>query len=347
MARVTIHHDVIQRMKDEMQASFDRGGALQVQVEAIGSDGFSPAGATNTAFFLPGFLLWLDRQARDQPGVYVDPYLFAEAEGLDSSFVDNLVTLLEQKRCVHVARGLDDKPDSLITPRGKAEAQALRECQVDPVARLRYARKAILEWLVARPAGTLADLADFATTRESSFLGARLSGDEISGALQYLAGKGLVEATEPGPGLRLTADGIDCATGEVSVNEYLARQSSRRDVYNISNTQGGVFGGANHTVNQTNNFGFSPGETAQLVTLAALVQQIGPTLGLPDAEQTELCEGAQALDAEATAAAPEPGRLRRAADRVMTALGGATQVTAGLTLLIENGRKAYSAVFGG
>lgn len=62
MARVTIHYDVIQRMKDEMQASFDRGGALQVQVEASGPNDFSPAGATDTALFMLSFLLWLDRQ---------------------------------------------------------------------------------------------------------------------------------------------------------------------------------------------------------------------------------------------------------------------------------------------
>lgn len=43
----------------------------------------------------------------------------------------------------------------------------------------------------------------------------------------------------------------------------------------------------------------------------------------------------------------DPSRLRRAADRVTTALGNATQVTTALTMLIEEGRKAYSAVFGG
>lgn len=347
MVRVTIDHDEIQRMRDEMQESLNRAGALQVQVEAISSDGFSPAGATTTAFFLPSLLLWLDQQGRNQPGVYVDPYIFGEVEGLDPDFIDNLITLLEQKRYVQVARGLDDKPDSLITNQGRAEAQALRERQADPVARLRYAREAILKWLVAKPAEVVADMSDFASMRESSFLGDQLSKGEISRAAQYLDDKGLVETDATKPGLRLTASGIDCVTGEISVNEYVARQTTTGTVYNISNPQGGVFGGTHQTVNQTNNFGFNPGEIAQLAALAALVQQIGPTLGLPEAEQHELHEGAQALEAEATAPAPEPGRLRRATDRVMAILGGATQVTVGLTLLIENGRKAYGAVFGG
>jgi hypothetical protein len=346
MARVTIDHEEIQRMMTEMQESFDRNGPIRVGVEAIGSDGFGPAGATTTAFFLPRFLLWLEQQARDQPGIYVDAYIFAESEGLEPDFVGNLVTLLEQKRHVMVARGLDNRPDSMITDLGKAEAQAIRERRADPAERLRYAREVLLKRVFATSRGSAVDVTDFAQLRESSFLGEQLSDDEIIAAVQNLAGHGLVAADDQLRRFQLTTDGIDCVASGVSVNEYLARRTASGPVYHVNSPQGSIIGGAHQTVKQTNTFGFNPGEVAQLATLAALIQQLGPTLGLPEAEQHELHEGAQALAVEATASAPEPSGLRRVTDRVMAALGGATQVTAGLTLLIDTGQKAYNAVFG-
>jgi hypothetical protein len=58
--------------------------------------------------------------------------------------VGKLITLLEQKRCIDVARSLQYRamPDSLVTERGEAEAQRLRERRADPAARLRYAHGA-------------------------------------------------------------------------------------------------------------------------------------------------------------------------------------------------------------
>jgi hypothetical protein len=65
---------------------------------------------------------------REQPGGYVDPAVFATDEALEPDFVGNLITLLEQKRYIDVARSLQYRamPDSLVTERGKAEAQRYR-----------------------------------------------------------------------------------------------------------------------------------------------------------------------------------------------------------------------------
>ena len=302
-----------------------------------------------TAFYLPRLLLWLDQQGREQPGVYVDPAAFATDEALEPDFVGNLITLLEQRRYIDVIRSLEYKamPDSLATDRGKAEAQGLRERRADPVARLRYARETLLKWMFANFGGSRADVAAFAQARESSFLGSQLTSEEIVAAVRYLADKKMIAADGSGGGLRLAADGIDCVTSGVPMNEYLARQPRGGSVYNVTNPQGSIIGGEHQTVNQTNTFGFSPSEISQLATWADLIRQISPTLSLPEAEQRELDESAQALALEAAAPVPEPSRLRRVADRVTVALGSATQVTAALTMLIDAGRKAYTAVFGG
>lgn len=348
MALVTVYHDNIKRMMGDIQESFDRNGPIRIDVEAGVPDGYSPASAMTTAFYLPRLLLWLDRQGREQPGVYVDPAAFATDEALEPDFVGNLITLLEHKRYIDVVRSLVFKamPDSLITERGKAEAQRLRERRVDPVARLQYARETLMRWMFANFGGSCADVAAFARARESSFLGSQLTGDEIVATGGYLAGKGMVVADSISGGLRLAADGIDCVTSGMPMNEYLAHQPTASPVYNVTNPQGSIIGGEHQTVNQTNNFGFNPGEISQLATWAALIQQVSPTLGLPEADQRELEESAQALALEAADPVHEPGRLRRVADRVTVGLGNATQVTAALTMLIESGRKAYSAVFG-
>jgi hypothetical protein len=349
MARVTVYHDNIKQMIAEIQESFDRNGPIRMDVEASVPDGFSPASATTTAFYLPRLLLWLDQQGREQPGVYVDPAAFANDEALEPDFVGNLITLLEQKRYIAVARSLENRamPDSLVTDRGKAEAQGLRERRAEPVARLRYARETLMKWMFANFGGSRADVAAFAQARESSFLGSQLTGEEIIAAVRYLADKKLIAADSPGGGFRLASDGIDCVTSGVPMNEYLAHQPMGGPVYNVTNPRGSIIGGEHQTVNQTNTFGFNPSEVSQLATWAALIKQISPTLGLPEADQRELDESAQALVLEVAAPVHEPSRLRHVADRVTTALANATQITAALTMLIEAGRRAYSAVFGG
>jgi len=161
MARVTVYHDNIKQMIAEIQESFDRNGPIRMDVEASVPDGFSPASATTTAFYLPRLLLWLDQQGREQPGVYVDPAAFANDGALEPDFVGNLITLLEQKRYIAVARSLENRamPDSLVTDRGKAEAQGLRERRAEPVARLRYARETLMKWMFANFGGSRADVA--------------------------------------------------------------------------------------------------------------------------------------------------------------------------------------------
>lgn len=301
----------------------------------------------STDLYLPRLLLWLDDRRREEPGVYTKLALFAAREELDPGFVENLVTVLEQQGYVQIARGLDDEPDSLITNYGRAEAQALRERSADPAARFRYAHNAVIKWMFVHLQDSLGNLADFMKAPESYFLGDHLMSTELVAAVRYLADRGLVAASSGQSGLRLTADGMDCALSGETVSDYLASQSAGSHTYNVHNPQGSIIGGQHQTVQQTNSFGFNPAEVSQLVHFAGLVRQVSPTLDLPEAEHAELVDGAQALELEAAAPASDQGRLRQAADRVVNALGAASKVTSALTLLIEQGHKAYTAVFGG
>ncbi len=230
MARVTVYHDNIKQMIAEIQQSFERNGPIRMEVEASVTDGFSATSAMTTTFHLPRLLLWLDQQGREQPSVYVDPAAFATDEALEPAFVGNLITLLEQKRYIEVARSLEHRatPDSLITDWGKAEAQRLREHRADPVARLRYARETLMKWIFANFEGSRADVAAFAQARESSFIGSHLTDEEIISAVRYLADKNMIVADSLGSGLRLAANGIDCVTSGVPMNEYLAHPAQRR-----------------------------------------------------------------------------------------------------------------------
>jgi hypothetical protein len=297
--------------------------------------------------YLPRLLLWLDDRGREEPSVYTKLAPFAAGEGLDPGFVEDLVTVLEQQGYVQISRGLDDEPDSLITRPGRAQAQALREQRADPAARLRYAHNAVIKWMFVHHQGSLANLADFMNATESYFLGDHLIDTELVAAVRYLADRRLVAAAGGQDELRLTADGMDCAISGETVSDYLASRSAGSHTYNVQNSQGSIIGGQHQTVQQTNSFGFNPTEVSQLVHFASLVRQISPTLDLPEAEHAELVDGAQALELEAAAPTSEQGRLRQAADRVVNALGVASKVTSALTLLIEQGHKAYAAVFGG
>lgn len=301
----------------------------------------------NTDLYLPRLLLWLDDRGREEASVYTKLIPFAAREGLDSSFVENLVTVLEQEGYVQTARGLDDEPDTRITNRGKAQAQALRERRADPAARHRYAHNAVIKWMFVYPQGSLTNLVDFMNATESYFLGDHLVDAEFLAAVRYLGEQGLVAADSERPGLRLTANGMDCAISGATVSDYLASRPAGSHTYNVHNPQGTIIGGQHQTVQQTNSFGFNPGEVRQLVDFASLVRQISPTLDLPEAEHAELVDGAEALELEAAAFASDQGRLRQAADRLVKALGAASKVTSALTLLIEQGHKAYTAVFGG
>lgn len=300
--------------------------------------------------YLPRLLLWLAAAAKANPGQLIDPRAFGEQEEIEQEIVDSLLTVLQDRGQVAVLPPEDAGGGASceIAPEGRAEARRLRQARENKGARLKYAHTAIVHWLFENHGGRTAELATFLTSSDSYFHGDALTGDELLTAVRYLADRGLLAASTVETGLRLTADGQDCAISGGTVSDYLARPSGSGDHYTINGgVQGAVIGGKHQNVTQTNTYGLNLAEVGQLVQVAALARQINPTLGLPEAEEAEILESAQALELEASNPAPDQGRLQRAANRFTAALGSATQATAGLTMLIEQGHKAYSAVFGG
>lgn len=299
--------------------------------------------------YLPRLLLWLDAAAEANPGQLIDPWPFGEQEEIEREIVDAILTVLDNRGLVSfpLPDYARDGASCRVDPEGRAEARQLRQARENKGARLQYAHTAIVHWLFKNYGGHRVDLDWFLMSSDSFFHGDALTSDEFITAVQYLTDRKLLATSSDKQGFRLTADGQDCAISGGTVSDYLARPAGSGDTYNINNSQGGVIGGKHQNVTQTNNYGLNLAEVGQLAQVAALARQIHPTLELPEAEATEVLESAQALELEASNPAPDQGRLRRATDRFTSALGSATQASTALTLLIEQGHKAYSAVFGG
>ncbi|WNE93874.1 SPFH domain-containing protein [Streptomyces luomodiensis] len=87
-------------------------------------------------------------------------------------------------------------------------------------------------------------------------------------------------------------------------------------------------------------------DTTALVQWAQLVRQVAPTLGAPPEQEQEIIQDAEVLEGEASVTSTEPGRLRALYDRIQGSLSAVTSLTAGLTLLIQQGEQAAHAVLG-
>lgn len=228
---------------------------------------------------LPSLLLWLDEQAHERHGEYVDVSAYAGDEPGAFEFIGLLVTVLEDRGLVDVARGLNDRPDSQITKQGKVEAQRIREKRADRVARMWFARDTIIQWLFAEYPTYAGDLQQFLTWKGSAFLGDLLTNDEVSEAVRYLEGRDLVTVTNLArTHVRLTTNGIDCATSGGSVSDYLsssAQQPGGAPVFHIGTNYGNI---AANSSQFTQNAASGSVDVAVLREFASLVRQLAPAL---------------------------------------------------------------------
>ncbi|WP_162624934.1 hypothetical protein [Streptomyces cadmiisoli] len=226
------------------------------------------------------------------------------------------------------------------------------------IRRKDHIRTAIIRWL-HQCTETPSWLEDFLRIQPSpSYDGVRITRQEVREAEHYLWGQGLVEPSftpdeDEDPDLlsmpRLTARGIDCVEMGLRVSEFnnRAQGGAATHTYNVHNPKGSVIGGSHGTVRQTNNFGFDAAQVGHLLQLATLIRQMAPVLNLPAEEEAELLDGVRELETAASDAPADQGVLRRATDRVMLALTSASEVTGGLSLLIQQGHEIANAVFGG
>lgn len=282
----------------------------------------------------------------DQPdNIYSDITEFIGEEGLPQKSGRALVEHLRSQGLVRTAIGLDDRPDSMITPEGIAHLHQIRARRENPALRAHNLRDRMLQWLyqyeqvVGVDGMAPADWTGFLDGDGARFLGERFNRAEIEQAASYLTGRNLITAfriDQAGPGWarpRLTDDGRDCLLDfGGSISDYLRRNRRSVNTY-IGNNSGNVaVGSENFTQNVTTGL-----DTTKLLEFAAAVSQALPVLGLNHDHQSELQAYAVELQAAAGASPADKGKLRALVDAIMAGLTkAATPLATGLATGLGN-----------
>ncbi|NGO73233.1 hypothetical protein [Streptomyces boncukensis] len=352
MAGFKINKRAIEKMQKEIAKEFERANRkhpvripIEVEPPTMGMLTLASASGLENDPLLSRLLLWLNESVQQDPGHFVDVIGFAEDEGLPIAESDNMALELEKLGLVRIARTLaGGLSDVYPTDDGLLEARRLLTLRADAVERFGHACDVLLRW-VLRVGGRQAavPVLTFLEDPLCSFAGDPLTNEEVLGALDYLNEHDLVEReiTNAGVAALITAQGTRCVLAGGTVNDYLSRQPSGGDTYNINDSHGFVVG-SQHVV-QNNSFGL---DVSKLAEFAQQVRQFAPSLGVSAEEQGQLILDAEVLEEAATANAPEPGRVRAAFDRLNSTLTAIGTATPGLTMLVDAGQSAYQAVFG-
>ncbi|MYT14081.1 hypothetical protein YWIDRAFT_03455 [Streptomyces sp. SceaMP-e96] len=354
MAGFNIDKRAIEKMQREIAKEFERAARkhpVRVPLE-VGSPELaarSRTGATTEKDpYLSRLLIWLDDLATLRSGRSAEVSTFVDAEGLPPAEAKSMALQLEQQGLARIQSDLGGK-DSIVslTDMGALEARRLRALRSDSVARFVHACDALLHWMFQTGRGrNQVEVMAFVEAPGSYFAGESLTIDEILGALEHLAQRELVRrvTTEPTTAASVRAEvtesGTDCVLSGGSVSDYLSRRQSLGDTYNFTNSSGIVAG--SRGVVQNNSFSF---DASALAEFAGLVRQFAPALDASEEQQEALIKDVEVLEEVTAADQPEPGRVRAAYLRVQEALAGLTATSAGLTLLVQKGQEAYSAVF--
>ncbi|MEV7856451.1 hypothetical protein [Streptomyces sp. NPDC088183] len=356
MAGFEINKRAIEKMQREIAKEFERAARkhpIRVPVQADAPD-IPSATRVNAGIekdpHLSRLLVWLHDLAALQPSVAADIAAFIDSEGLPSAKGRMMALQLERHGLVKISRDFSGTDSQVfLTDEGMLAAQQLRTLQTDSVARFVHACDALLYWLFQTGRGReYVEVMAFVEAPGSYFAGDSLSVDEILGALDHLARRGLVQRTNVDSSptssvkVEVTDSGTDCVLSGGTVSDYLSRQQHAGDTYNINNSSG-IVAGSQQGVVQNNSFGF---DASALAEFATLVRQLTPALGVSSSQQDALIQDVEVLEEATSEEHPEPGRVRAAYLRVQEALGAVTTTTAGLNLLVQQGQTAYQAVFG-
>ena len=179
---------------------------------------------------------------------------------------------------------------------------------------------------------------DFLGSPRSAVAGDYFSEADVLAASHYLQDKGLVRG-DKFQITHLTDRGYDCIEQGGDVAKYSHHSEGSGTDIRISNPQGVIINSPKSVQNN-----FSAGiDMRDLLKFAGFVRQIESTLGLAEGEQTELEAQAMELHEVASSPAPEAGRLRRLANRILRILGTAAPTVAS-QMAIELGDKALRAL---
>ncbi|GAA2679822.1 MULTISPECIES: hypothetical protein [Actinosynnema] len=209
--------------------------------------------------------------------------------------------------------------DCRLTGPGMVEAQRLIAQRNSPARRIGALRTGMLAWLDANP--RVPNWKPFLNTEAMSHPGKDFTPDEVDKEIAYLHEHGLFEGQVPAAGVRkvlnprITSKGRDCLLHhEGDVRSYLDRNSGATTNHTThNNTNITMTDSVGNIVNSSTNVRQninSDLDVAAVLKFAGAVSQALPVLNLDQDTQRTADVQAQELHEEASAASPDPSRMR-------------------------------------
>lgn len=193
-------------------------------------------GGVQGDLYRPRLLQWLWRETDSQVGVPVSCVGFAEEVSKPAGVVGSVVRRLAQSGLLDVHEPGGEYPTVSFTPGGvRAAREVVRRCS-DPVERLLYARRTLLNWAFAPSEEQFRDVEYFFDTQEAYFLGEALTLGEVSDALHYLQkseliachGEPLQEGGLVGSRIELTARGVEAVLSGADIGDFVQRMREQQ-----------------------------------------------------------------------------------------------------------------------
>ncbi len=284
-------------------------------VSSLAGSGGDPSGSSGVDHYIPRFLLWLWARTDGRTGEPVACGEFGYQQVVPTGLVRAVVDGLQRQRMVRLYDDTADGPVVSLEAAGVEQVRRLRELRADAAERYRYARRALLAWILARAAQSPLHIEDFFDSPEVFFLGRALAPGEVSTTAEYLAEQGLITCEDHlfdgrvGSHVSLTELGMDAVLSEYDIDRFLERRREQDRPVRTENYFAGpvdvVNTGPVHgdwVVNVTHEM--TPEATVRLVRqIAELVGQLAPVL-TPEGErqdprvQDELLAAADDLQTE-------------------------------------------------
>lgn len=330
---------------------------------SLSGSGAGASGSSGVDHYIPRFLLWLWGRTDPRTGEPVPCTEFGYQQVVPDSLVRAVVDGLQRQRMVRV-HGDVTGTDLLVSlePAGVEQVQRLQRLRANDVERYRYARRALLAWILARADRSPLHVQDFFDSPEVFFLGQALAPGEVAQTVEYLHQQGLVTCEghlfegRVGSHLTLTELGMDAVLSEYDIDRFLARrrEQERPVTQYVFERVGFVNTGTMHgnqVVNVDQNI--SSEESSRLVgEIAQLVRQLTPVLTPGDESrrvqlQSELLAAAEDLQTGETQADDTRRRegRRGGLERVQRALQASPE-TMGRQLMLQMVGAALGALGG-
>lgn len=334
-------------------------------VPSLPGAGAESHGNSGVDHYLPRFLLWLWNRSGDRPGEPVSSSDFGYHHIVPSGQLRAVVDVLRRQRMVRVHDDMagDGDPVVSLEPAGADQVRRLRRLRADDVERHRYARRALLAWILARADQSPLHLEDFFDSPEVFFLGEALAKGEVAATAEALVNQGLITCEghlfddRVGSHVALTALGMDAVLSEYDIDRFLERrrEQERPVTQYVFERVGFVNTGSMHGHQVVNvHQDMSTEDSSQLVgEIAQLLRQLTPVLTPGDESrrvrlQTELLAAAEDLQSGESQPCDEGERRERRRGRlhrVQRALQASPE-TVGRQLMLQMVGVALGALAG-